>query len=393
MISVTKLLCKSADHYGDKLRYGIPSRGEVQGTTGKWGPVVVWNCTRTCNLNCVHCYSASEKCAYEGELSTEEARKFIDDLAVFRVPVLLFSGGEPLMRKDFYELVDYAASRGLRATISTNGTLIDAEAARQFKKVGIGYVGVSLDGIGENHDLFRGHKGAFDRALRGIYHCLAAGLKVGVRFTVTRHNLIEVPEIFRLVKEEDIPRLCFYHLAYSGRGSDMVKEDILAEENRELLDYIAEEVLTMEKSGNLKEILTVDNHADGVYLYLQMKKSNKKAAERIWELLSSNGGNRSGIAIAAVDNEGFVHPDQFTPNHVFGNVKECFFGDIWTDTSHPILRGLKDRKPLLKGRCSKCRWLTVCNGNFRSRAEAVCGDFWAPDPACYLTDKEIFDGG
>ena len=392
MISVTKLLCDKADNYGDRLRYSDSSRGTVHGTAGNWGPVVVWNCTRSCNLGCVHCYSNSENRSYEGELDTDEAKIFIDDLSAFRVPVLLFSGGEPLMRKDFHQLVDYAASKGLRTTISTNGTLIDAETASRFKKTGIGYVGVSLDGIGSNHDRFRGQQGAFDQALRGIHHCLSAGLKVGVRFTVTRHNLQEVPELFRLIKEEGIPRICFYHLVYSGRGSEIVKEDIAPEENRYLLDLIAEEVLAMEENGELKEVLTVDNHADGVYLYLKMKEKDEALALRIWGLLSKNGGNRSGIAIAAVDNQGGVHPDQFTPGHVFGNVRERFFGDIWSDTSHPILKGLKDRKPLLKGRCSTCCWLSVCNGNFRSRAEAIYGDFWAPDPACYLTDEEIDAG-
>lgn len=391
MISVTKLVCQNSDHYGDSLRYSRDSGGKLHGTAGQHGPVVVWNCTRSCNLNCTHCYSSSEDRTYNGELTTAEARRFIDDLADFKVPVLLFSGGEPLLRKDLFELLQYACQKGIRATVSTNGTLIEQETAELFKRAGIGYVGISLDGVGEKHDLFRGRKGAFDRALQGIRTCLDAGLRVGLRFTVTRHSLGEVPELFRLVEEEGIPRLCFYHLVYTGRGAGMVEEDIGPEETRELMDYIIEKTLYFERCGQQKEILMVDNHADGIYIYLQAREKDPQAAEKIHRLLQYNGGNRSGIAIAAVDNEGNVHPDQFTLNHSFGNVRKRPFKEIWTDTSHPILRGLKNRKPLLKGRCRDCRWLSLCNGNFRSRAEVVYGDFWAPDPACYLQDEEIFD--
>lgn len=388
MISVTKLLCGS-DYFGDALRYGSESRGARHGTTQGMGPVVVWNCTRTCNLKCIHCYMESDAVRYENELTTGEAKAFIDDLAEFRVPVLLFSGGEPLIRPDFFELAEYAAAKGIRVTISTNGTLIDKEVARDIKKLGVGYVGISLDGIGGKNDEFRKMKGAFDKALAGIRNCLEVGQRVGLRFTINRHNFDEMEGIFQLIEEEGIPRVCFYHLVYSGRGSEMMKEDVSREESRQAMDLIIDKTLDFHRRGIQKEILTVDNHADGVYIYLRMKKENPALAERVWELLRNNGGNRTGIAIGQVDNRGFVHADQFTQNHTFGNVRERPFSEIWTDPSHPILRGLKDRKPLLKGRCTKCNWLSVCNGNFRARAEAATGDFWESDPACYLTDGEI----
>lgn len=389
MISLTKLLCENTSHYGDHLRYSSDAKEALHGTAVGQGPVVVWNCTRSCNLRCVHCYSSSDAQAYDGELTTEEAYRFIDDLAEFNVPVLLFSGGEPLMRGDLFELLYYAGQKGIRATVSTNGTLIDREAAERLREAGIGYVGVSLDGVGAGHDRFRGQEGAFKRTMQGIQHCYSAGLRVGLRFTITRHNLDQVPEVFQLAEEEGIPRLCFYHLVYSGRGSEMVNDDIGPAETRELLDYLMDKTLEFEKKGRTKEILMVDNHADGVYLYLQMSKKHGQKVERARRLLEANGGNRSGIAISAVGNEGSVHPDQFTSNHTFGNVKQEKFGELWSNPSHPILMGLKNRKPLLKGRCSSCRWLDLCNGNFRSRAEAVYGDFWAPDPACYLTDREV----
>ncbi|MBS3946899.1 MAG: putative heme d1 biosynthesis radical SAM protein NirJ1 [Dethiobacter sp.] len=388
MISVTKLL-GGAEHFGDQLRYNESSRGAVHGATHGSGPVVVWNVTRTCNLKCIHCYMESDATRYENELTTAEGKRFIDDLAEFRVPVILFSGGEPLLRADFFELARYAVARGLRVTISTNGTLLDRETARDIKKIGVGYVGISIDSIGEKNDEFRKVRGAFDKALAGIRNCLEIGQRVGLRFTINRHNYAEMENIFRLIEEEGIPRVCFYHLVYAGRGSEMMKEDVTLEESRSAMDLIIDKTLYFQEKGLDKEILTVDNHADGVYVYLRMLKENPRRAEKVWELLRNNGGNRSGIAIGQVDNQGFVHADQFTQNHPFGDVRERKFGDVWTATSHPILDGLRNRKPLLKGRCASCKWLAVCNGNFRARAEAATGDFWAADPACYLTDAEI----
>ncbi len=378
-----------SEHFGDSLRYAKDSCRQTDGTHGGHGPVVVWNITRTCNLKCRHCYSSSEAKKYEGELTTEEGKEFLRDLAQFKVPVVLFSGGEPLIRPDFFELANYARQLGLRVTISTNGTLITPEVAQKIKDIGVGYVGISLDGIGENNDRFRGKKGAFDAALAGIRNCLGVGQKVGLRFTINRHNFNELNDIFDLLEREKIPRACFYHLVYSGRASHMKDEDISHQESRQALDLIMERTEEMHSRGLTKEILTVDNHADGVYIYLKLKEKDPARAEKAWEMLQRNGGNRSGIAIGQVDWYGNVHADQFSQHHTFGNVKERKFSDIWTKPSHPILKGLKNRKPLLKGRCAKCSWLKVCNGNFRPRAEAVYNDFWAEDPACYLTDEEI----
>lgn len=389
MINVSRLLCDTKS-YGDKLRYNRESGCQLHGAARNMGPVVVWNVTRKCNLRCLHCYAAAgENVAGDDELNTAEAKDFIDQLAEFKVPVILFSGGEPLMRDDFFELAAYAGQLGLRTTISTNGTLITPTVARRIKQLSIGYVGISLDGIGEKNDAFRGRAGAFANALEGIRACREAGVRVGLRFTINRHNFDQLPEIFRLIEEENIPRICFYHLVYSGRGSQMRDEDVSHAETRQALDLIMEKTVDFHRRGLEKEILTVDNHADGVYIYLKLMSSDPTRAEAVRQLLLTNGGNRSGIAIGAVDWSGNVTPDQFTRNHILGNIRERKFADIWTDMQHPILRGLKDRKPLLQGRCATCRWLDMCNGNFRARAEVVHGDFWAPDPACYLTDQEI----
>ncbi|HIX83352.1 MAG TPA: putative heme d1 biosynthesis radical SAM protein NirJ1 [Candidatus Megamonas gallistercoris] len=389
MISVTKLLF-ATDYYGDTLRYTNDAHKAKNGVRPGAGPVVVWNSTRTCNLKCRHCYMSSDAQKYANELTTKEAKKFIDDLADFKVPVLLFSGGEPLIRPDFFELADYAAKKGVRPTLSTNGTLITPEVARKIKEIGVGYVGISLDGLREVNDKFRGKEGAFEAAMNGIKNCVAAGQRVGLRFTINHHNIQELENIFDFIEEENINRVCFYHLVYSGRGNQMMDEDVTAEESRRAMDIIIRRTRDFEQRGLKKEILTVDNHCDGVYMYLKALSEGKDAlATQIKKYISMNGGNRSGIAFAEVDPMGYVHPDQFTQHHTFGNVRERKFGDIWQDTSNPIMAGLKDRKPLLKGRCAKCKFLDNCNGNFRTRAEARTGDFWESDPSCYLTDEEI----
>jgi len=388
MISITKLLM-DAPNYGDQLRYTPKAHEAKNGVSEGRGPVVVWNCTKTCNLKCVHCYARSEAIKYQNELTHEEGLALIDQLAEFKVPVILFSGGEPLLRPDFFELANYAASKGIRPTISTNGTCITPEVAEKLKAMGVGYVGISLDGNEETHDKFRGKEGAYKLAIRGIRNCVATGQKVGLRFTITKDNFRDLNSIFDLIEAENIDRACFYHLVYSGRGSGIVDHDLSHEESREVMDLIIDRVLDFKKRGLNKEILTVDNHADAVYLYQRMKREDPERAKKILELIQSNGGNRSGMAFGNIDSIGNVHPDQFTQYITLGNVRERKFGDIWTDESNPIMAGLKNRKPLLKGRCPKCQFLNLCNGNFRTRAEAVTGDFWEMDPACYLNDDEV----
>lgn len=387
MLSLTKLLTGDT-YYGDDLRYTPASKNAKNGVAEGRGPVVSWNYTRTCNLKCRHCYSSSEAKTYDNELSTEEALTLIDDLADFNVPVILFSGGEPLIRKDFFTLAAHAREKGIRATLSTNGTLITPEVAQKIKEHGIGYVGISIDGVREVNDDFRGVEGAYDRALEGIRNCRSVGQRVGLRFTINKANMDYVSDVLDLLEEEGIDRICFYHLVYSGRGEAIKHDDLSAEETRAVVDLIIDRVLDFDKRGIKKEVLLVDNHADGPYMYLKFREKDPERAAHIYRLLRINGGNRSGIAFSNIDNEGNVHPDQFTQHHTLGNVRERKFSDIWCDTSIPLLAGLKDRKALLDEKCRACSWLNICNGNFRARGEAVTGDFWGFDPACYLTDEE-----
>jgi radical SAM protein with 4Fe4S-binding SPASM domain len=355
--------------------------------------VTVWNVTRTCNLRCIHCYTDSEARKYSGELTTDEGKALIRDLAEFQIPALLFSGGEPLARPDLFELVSYARSQGLRPTLSTNGTLITDEAARRIKEVGFTYVGISLDGIGEINDKFRGVGGAFDRAVRGFKACVAAGQRVGLRLTLTRHNVANLHGIFDFIEREQIDRACFYHLVYSGRGGQIAGDDLSREETRRAVDIILERTEDFHKRGLNKEILTVDNHVDGIYLYLALRKKDPVRAEKVLKLLTWNGGGMysSGVGIADIDFNGNVHADQFWMHYSFGNVRQRPFSRIWTDTTDPLMAGLKNRRAKLKGRCAPdvCRWFAACGGALRVRADLVFNDPWAPEPACYLTDDEI----
>ena len=377
---------------GDVLRYNresgrLPSH-LLQFSRDK-KPVVVWNMTRRCNLRCVHCYSSSQNIRYGNELTTAEAKAMIRDLATFGSPVILFSGGEPLMHRGLPELARYAVDQGMRAVISTNGTLITRQKAAVFKEIGLSYVGVSLDGMKVTHDYFRGVEGAFDTAMKGIRTCRDLGIKVGVRFTINRHNVADVPAIFDLLEKENIPRCCFYHLVYSGRGSKLIGEDLSHDQTRALLDLIMDRTKDLFSRGLEKEILTVDNHADGPYLYLRLQKENPGRAAEVLELLKMNEGNSSGNGIACISWDGEIHADQFWRGISFGNVQTRPFSEIWTDTGNELMAKLKDKKPYVTGRCAQCRWLEICAGNFRARSEAVTGDTWAPDPACYLTEEEI----
>jgi radical SAM protein with 4Fe4S-binding SPASM domain len=364
----------------DHLRYG----GSVHQK-----PVVVWNTTRRCNLHCVHCYSKSENKLYPNELTTSEAKAFVEDLAEFAVPVLLFSGGEPLLRKDLFEIAQLATSKGIRAVLSTNGTLITEDAAKQLKHAGFSYVGVSLDGIGETNNKFRGKENAFDMAVAGMRNCLKAGVKPGLRFTVTKYNVKDLPKIFDFIETEKIPRACFYHLAYVGRGTSMANDDLTHEQTREFMDYILAKTEEFNRRQVNTEILTVDNHADAAYLYLKLKKKDPEKAEEVMRLLKTNKGNSSGSGIGCVDSTGWVHPDQFWQHYSLGNIREQRFSEIWSKDTEPLLQALRNRKSRLVGKCIQCRFLDICNGNLRVRAEATYSDIWAPDPACYLTPQEI----
>lgn len=386
MINITKLYC-GLSQSADALRYGQGHGAPA--TAAERRPIVVWNITRRCNLKCIHCYSDSDARDYPGELSLEQCRGVVDDLAQFGVPGVLLSGGEPLIHPHFFDLASYARAQGLRLTLSTNGTLIDRDAAQRLKDTGFAYVGISLDGIGATHDHFRGRQGAFEKTVAAFRHCKAVGQKVGLRLTLSTHNIADLDRILDFIEAEDIDRVCFYHLVYSGRGSNVV--DVTHEQTRAAVDKIIDRTASWAAFGRPREVLTVDQPADGAYLYLRLREENPARAEEVLELLRWNGGGAhgSGTGIGNIDTQGNVHPDQFWQSLTLGNVKQRPFSEIWSDASNETLTALRNRNGKLEGKCAGCRFLNVCGGGFRVRAVQVHGNLWAPDPACYLRDEEI----
>ncbi|MGE5372590.1 MAG: radical SAM protein [Solirubrobacterales bacterium] len=388
MIGCTKLLCGTAT-VSDVIKH--QSAGQVPARLLQFSdsnrPLVVWNMTNRCNLRCEHCYIHAEDRQYKGELSTDEAKAFIDDLAKMQAPVLLFSGGEPLLREDIFELGELAAAKGLRPVISSNGTLIDDATAKKIKAAGFQYVGISIDGLSETHDKFRRKVGAFEQAIQGIRACLANDVKTGVRFTVNQSNQQDLPGLIDLIEKEGIPRFCMYHLVYAGRGREIMKLDTSREEKRAVLDLVAEKTIDLNRRGVEVEILTTDNHADGIYLLNRIQRLDAGRAEEVVKLLEMHGGCSAGTKFANVDPQGNVHPCQFWQDYSLGNIREKPFSEIWTGND-PLMVQLREKSKHVKGRCGSCGFKELCGG-CRIRAREAYGDLWAEDPACYLTDAEI----
>jgi radical SAM protein with 4Fe4S-binding SPASM domain len=399
MINLTKLWTGMAQP-ADGLRYGHGS--SAPGSARHRRPIVVWNITRTCNLRCVHCYSSSNAERYPGELDWEQMKGVVDDLSAYEIPSLLLSGGEPLIHPRFFDLVDYASSKDLKLTISTNGTLIDPEKAARLKEAEVAYVGISLDGIGEVHDTFRGKKGAFKAAVKGFHYCHEVGQKTGLRLTLTRHTVQNIHEILDFIEEQEIQRVCFYHLVPAGRGSDIQGLD--ASESRHAIDTLIERVEKWHREGIDREVLTVTQPADGAYLLVRMEAENHPNLEEARRLLGWNGGgaNSSGRGIANIDTQGVVHPDQFWQDVILGNVKQTPFSKIWEGEHEPSRAALQEirsigemsdvaRQKLLSGPCGSCKWFKICGGGFRTRAAFANGDLWGSDPGCYLKEDEIYE--
>ncbi|MEW6132255.1 MAG: heme d1 biosynthesis radical SAM protein NirJ [Pseudomonadota bacterium] len=353
------------------------------------GPVVIWNLIRRCNLTCKHCYSISADKDFPGELSTAEIYTVMDDLKQFRVPVLILSGGEPLLRPDIYDIATRAKDMGFYVGLSSNGTLIDQSNIDAIAAVGFDYVGVSLDGLNETHDRFRRKEGAFDASLAGIRLCIDAGIKVGLRFTLTQDNAHDLPGLLDLMEAERVEKFYLSHLNYGGRGNRNRKADAHFATTRQAMDLLFDTCLKHLEAGEPREFVTGNNDADGVYLLNWAHERFPDKAEHLRQKLVQWGGNSSGVNIANIDNLGNVHPDTFWWHYTLGNVRERPFSTIWQDTSDPIMAGLKQHPRPLKGRCAACAYQAICGGNTRVRAHQMSGDPWAEDPGCYLDDDEI----
>lgn len=406
MINITRLWT-GAEQPADHLRYGLghgsasplASTAACTPTSSRTRkPIVVWNITRTCNLRCVHCYADSHAEKYPGELTWDQCCAVIDDLATYKVNALLLSGGEPLLHPQLPQILERATQQGLKVTLSTNGTRITPDYARLFKKLGVAYVGISLDGIGAVHDSFRGVQGAFDGAIRGFRLCKEVGQKTGLRLTLTRNNVQCMEQILDFIEQEDIQRVCFYHLVPTGRGVDVA--GLRPDEARRAMDMLIARAESWHKAGQTRELLTVTQPADGIYILLRQLREANPLATQTLKLLTWNGGgaNSSGRGIANIDTQGNIHPDQFWQGVTLGNVKQQKFSDVWEAAQEPsaaVLRELRgsevpsERQGKLSGRCAECAHFALCGGGFRTRAAFANGHWYGSDPGCYLTDEEI----
>jgi heme d1 biosynthesis radical SAM protein NirJ len=353
------------------------------------GPVVIWNLIRRCNLTCKHCYATAANKDFPGELDTQQVFDVMQDLYDFGVRVLILSGGEPLMRPDIFEISQRAKAMGFYVGLSSNGTLIDANNIGRIAAVGYDYVGISIDGLRDTHDAFRRQPGSFDDALHGIRLCHDAGIKVGLRFTLTEDNFNDLPGLLQLMTDEQVDKFYLSHLNYAGRGNKNRRDDLRHRMTRQAMDLLFDICWQDVLHGRKREFVTGNNDADGVYLLLWAKRFMPEYAERLRAMLERWGGNASGVNIANIDNTGNVHPDTMWWDYTIGNIKQRRFGDIWMDTGDPLMAGLKMKQRPVQGRCAACNYLSICNGNTRTRAWQLTGNFWAEDPGCYLDNNEI----
>ena len=353
------------------------------------GPVVIWNLIRRCNLTCKHCYSISADVDFTGELDTRQVFGVMDDLRAFGVPVLILSGGEPLLRPDIFDISQRGKDMGFYVGLSTNGTIIDEKNIDRISAVGYDYVGISIDGVRETHDRFRQKEGAFYASMHAIRLCRDAGIKIGMRFTPTRDNARELPQLLDVMDEERVDRIYVSHLNYGGRGNRNRRSDVVHKTSRWVMDLLFDACWADIQAGRRREFVTGNNDADGVYLLQWVQRNMPEQYHYMCKRLTQWGGNSSGVNIANIDNLGNVHADTFWWNYNLGNVKDRPFSEIWMDTSDPLMAGLKTSPRPLKGRCRVCHYQDVCGGNTRVRAFQLTGDPWWEDPACYLDDDEL----
>ena len=358
-------------------------------TKERRGPVVFWNITARCNLSCTHCYIRSGPGRQrEDELTTDEATALIDDLAAADVPLLLFSGGEPLVREDFWDLAAYARKRGLSAALSTNGTLITPDVAWRLRDVGIGYAGISLDGAtAATHDAFRRVPGSFNRSVQALRHCIDAGLRCGVRFTVTKRNNDELERLIALARKIGVHRFCIYWLVPSGRGSDIHADlQVGPDEVRAILDLIYREAIQTDPAA--MEFLTVDAPQDGDWLVERLKADAHPAYDRAHHLLARMGGCSAGKRVANIDHLGNIYPCQFAQFEEFlvGNIRNRSFNDLWNDSGNKVLSEFRKDVACPGGPYGAYDRQKICSLGCRVRAYVQNGDIGGGDPLCLRDD-------
>ncbi|GMT49663.1 MAG: heme d1 biosynthesis radical SAM protein NirJ1 [bacterium] len=350
-------------------------------------PIVVWNVNNQCNMTCPHCYSSAKVHSGHKEITIQEACQIIDALKVYGISTLILSGGEPLLREDLFDIIQYAKDCEITCHLSTNGSLITAEKAKKLKVAGIKYVGISVDGFPGFNDAYRGLKDAFDLAFLGTLNSKDAGLHTGIRMTVTTGNHGHVFPLLGRVQDLQIPRFYLSHLVYGGRGKSYSKNDLERNQTRQLMQSLFDKSIDFIENGKAISIVSGGNDGDGIFLYLYVKERfGDDQAEQLLKLLEKRGGNSAGEKMINIDHKGNVHPDQFWQTSDCGNILGQSLDEIFQSQ---LMKDLRARVHHLEGRCGRCCYTYICRGSHRERALVVYNNLWAEDPACYLTDQEI----
>jgi len=355
--------------------------------------LVVWNFTTKCNLRCKHCYAAGRR----GELSLEQKLDVVDQLADAGVVALAISGGEPLMEDDLWEVASHAAERGLVVNVATNGTLIDEDAALKLKEAGTTYVEISLDSyIPEVHDTFRGVKGAYERTIEGIRHCVEAGLMVGIATTATKLNIEHIPHIIELARNMKVDSVVVFNLVPTGRASQNLELDLDPQERWRLLNYLYDELEKGELEVfstspayavvALQRVAKGEGHEISPTHFAGMKVSTE-SFEHANILAEFIGGCGAGRIYCGIEANGDITPCVFLPI-VVGNVREGF-QKVWLESD--VLNSLRDRDGE-HYECRGCEYRYVCGG-CRARAYGYTKDVLAADPGCRLVEEVSTVGG
>ncbi len=348
------------------------------------GSIAIWNFTNRCNLSCLHCYSKSTLDEVD-TLTTPQIIKTILQMKDNGVKFIIFSGGEPLTRKDLFEIADFCKENGIITYLSSNGLYFTKSNVQKIVD-SFNYVGISIDGDEATHDYFRGLKGAFQETLKAVQLANATGAKVGIRFTITKETINSLEYIFDLVEKENIPKIYISHLVYSGRGFDNLTMDITKEQRRKSVAFILNKAFEYYETGKDIEIVTGNMEMDAVLFLNEFALRYPELRESMRKRLVTWGGNSAGRKLLNINSEGDVRPDPFFPLTI-GNILNQDFGEIWQNGE--LLKQLRTHpRTQISGICADCNQLDICNGGSRARAYAITGDLWSEDPSCYLTKEE-----
>jgi heme b synthase len=346
--------------------------------------LVAWEITRSCNLNCVHCRAAAERGPYPGELVTEKCLEILDQIAQVAQPIVILTGGEPLLRKDVFELAQHGTRLGLRMVMATNGTLVTPEIAERIKGSGIKRVSISIDGANaEEHDQFRKVPGAFDASLQSIEWLNREGIEFQINTTVTRHNVHQIREILDLAVNLGAVAHHIFLLVPTGRAKDMVNQEIDAQEYEKLLHWFYD----MRNQVPLHLKATCAPH-----YYRILRQEAHARGEKVnfdtYGLDAVTRGCLGGISFCFISHEGIVQPCGYLELNS-GDLRKSSFGEVWRDSQ--IFKRLRDLSAY-DGKCGRCEYLKFCGG-CRARAYENTGDYMAEEPLCiYQPSRKVAHG-